>query len=769
MLSNQSIIHKFEQSMIDSGLKESTVEKHLINVSFFVTHYLENAMDCDAVEGIKFVSTFFDDWFVRKTTWATQNGIKENITSLKKFYSFLSKESLVEKADYLALQSEIKANKDCWIKLGMGSEHSNFNRMIQNLMKSNKKQFDNKNTFEDVMNELIELAPWHKFSMRNFLEIEYNFEKYYITSLEKDDRIEVFIFSGSNGINMIYKIIYDDLEDAFEFGAELDAMIFSLKKDGHRYYMDMNTLRRGHDLFDENTSQKLIESIITEYTRCLTKFDFDFNKIKFTEYYSIHGSTITVKDISNIGKRTIDTQIYTAKEIAEVMAACQNEEQWYVDEMFTSLKEDGLFEYKVVISSLSVTLSEITTDVESYDSDVKKELLRLIKKHDKPSVVVTKFSYATPSISQHFKELGINTFIDDSVELENEITYCDLQINGQYETSLTKCLMKYSDDQLKYVGKMIAVNDLDKKVMIRKIKELLSMDQFLLLLGTLPESSYDYFVEHMLDSYVEEEEQLIVTKSLQEKALLFEFFNENKYTYVIPDEVKVSYNLLDKNALDVFRHNYMMISDYLYACAHLYGIVPIDKVIDWLLEDIDIDVDELMGLIGLFNAQYSYAFVEGDLLMTEYYLEEPELMQLILNDKPYYRPSVEELLRYKDQSYIEDTVELKLLKGFFKKHYTLKENQLDDIILTICIEAEEGNLESLFHGLKLLKIEIDETILDEFMVRYRDFSNNFRMKINHGYTSNELRSQMRTKNKIGRNEPCPCGSGKKYKKCCGKN
>ena len=23
-------------------------------------------------------------------------------------------------------------------------------------------------------------------------------------------------------------------------------------------------------------------------------------------------------------------------------------------------------------------------------------------------------------------------------------------------------------------------------------------------------------------------------------------------------------------------------------------------------------------------------------------------------------------------------------------------------------------------------------------------------------------------NKIGRNDPCPCGSGKKYKQCCGK-
>ena len=26
--------------------------------------------------------------------------------------------------------------------------------------------------------------------------------------------------------------------------------------------------------------------------------------------------------------------------------------------------------------------------------------------------------------------------------------------------------------------------------------------------------------------------------------------------------------------------------------------------------------------------------------------------------------------------------------------------------------------------------------------------------------------EVRTESKIGRNEPCPCDSGKKYKKCC---
>ncbi len=32
---------------------------------------------------------------------------------------------------------------------------------------------------------------------------------------------------------------------------------------------------------------------------------------------------------------------------------------------------------------------------------------------------------------------------------------------------------------------------------------------------------------------------------------------------------------------------------------------------------------------------------------------------------------------------------------------------------------------------------------------------------------NPLKTKIADK-RVGRNEPCPCGSGKKYKKCCGK-
>jgi preprotein translocase subunit SecA len=44
----------------------------------------------------------------------------------------------------------------------------------------------------------------------------------------------------------------------------------------------------------------------------------------------------------------------------------------------------------------------------------------------------------------------------------------------------------------------------------------------------------------------------------------------------------------------------------------------------------------------------------------------------------------------------------------------------------------------------------------------------YNVSYSHG-GSEEKRQPIRKEKKIGRNDPCPCGSGKKYKKCCGRN
>lgn len=38
---------------------------------------------------------------------------------------------------------------------------------------------------------------------------------------------------------------------------------------------------------------------------------------------------------------------------------------------------------------------------------------------------------------------------------------------------------------------------------------------------------------------------------------------------------------------------------------------------------------------------------------------------------------------------------------------------------------------------------------------------------NHGYHHHALKPLTREAPKVGRNDPCPCGSGIKFKKCCG--
>ena len=37
----------------------------------------------------------------------------------------------------------------------------------------------------------------------------------------------------------------------------------------------------------------------------------------------------------------------------------------------------------------------------------------------------------------------------------------------------------------------------------------------------------------------------------------------------------------------------------------------------------------------------------------------------------------------------------------------------------------------------------------------------------YGEQGNRTQQVVKKRSEIGRNEPCPCGSGKKYKKCCG--
>lgn len=71
------------------------------------------------------------------------------------------------------------------------------------------------------------------------------------------------------------------------------------------------------------------------------------------------------------------------------------------------------------------------------------------------------------------------------------------------------------------------------------------------------------------------------------------------------------------------------------------------------------------------------------------------------------------------------------------------------------------NLEKLYYNMLDAKAEYLYTLPQWEAI----FSSEKRKEIKKAYNETAI---VRNENKIGRNDPCTCGSGKKYKKCCGK-
>lgn len=74
--------------------------------------------------------------------------------------------------------------------------------------------------------------------------------------------------------------------------------------------------------------------------------------------------------------------------------------------------------------------------------------------------------------------------------------------------------------------------------------------------------------------------------------------------------------------------------------------------------------------------------------------------------------------------------------------------------------STRGNLPQKTESLPAVKESLPEVKNDDVVTSIRSVSNKMSQTLNQ--------SKAHQKDHIGRNDPCPCGSGKKYKKCCGK-
>lgn len=124
--------------------------------------------------------------------------------------------------------------------------------------------------------------------------------------------------------------------------------------------------------------------------------------------------------------------------------------------------------------------------------------------------------------------------------------------------------------------------------------------------------------------------------------------------------------------------------------------------------------------------------------------------------------AIEKLMEYKDTEHICSE---EFLYRTAEACITFGRTQKLDILLR---ELKKSS----YQGKKMVT-ELEEmfqercAVMDDMEYEYEDFEDS-EMDFWNWNAPEVQKPFVRESPKVGRNEPCPCGSGKKYKKCCGK-
>ena len=276
---------------------------------------------------------------------------------------------------------------------------------------------------------------------------------------------------------------------------------------------------------------------------------------------------------------------------------------------------------------------------------------------------------------------------------------------------------------------------------------------------------------------------------LKDIGMLYSFYDQDELYFVIPEEVQDAYHRIDQRSFRKERERYQLVSRYIEAATNLYGVCPVDQLIDIVNsqnEESLSDAELLQISYNLSSRQQSWYRYRDDLL-SDYFGpgnddERVDLMKAVEN-KPYYVPDKEKFLAFADMDYFEKTPQLMQLQTYIAKHLckdaTMIEYLVDDIQLVCSMEAP---IDEIMYEFELRNIQMNKRQLQEMIPLIINVKNHTRLWANRGYTPIELREKSGSSSssipviimdqqaisvKVARNDPCPCGSGKKYKKCCG--
>lgn len=218
----------------------------------------------------------------------------------------------------------------------------------------------------------------------------------------------------------------------------------------------------------------------------------------------------------------------------------------------------------------------------------------------------------------------------------------------------------------------------------------------------------------------------------------------------------------------------------------------VDRVSDLMKQEIDFF--DFLHVFSSASDYYKQTAYSAYGLVDKRVIDQKEIFNEI-EKRPsidYYPFTKQQLVKAGKPGYVEKTREMNSLMHFLQHYYELTAEETEDLAdqLNIMI-FNDGSLNQAVKYFEQ-RFEFPDLEFVEGLAYYlTELFNHSRRWILKGHTPREISQGSKSKmvpsavlanpgpssnvidfnsrKAIGRNDPCPCGSGKKYKKCCGKS
>lgn len=257
-----------------------------------------------------------------------------------------------------------------------------------------------------------------------------------------------------------------------------------------------------------------------------------------------------------------------------------------------------------------------------------------------------------------------------------------------------------------------------------------------------------------------------------QQGLLYPAIKESKSLFLMPTVVQDLLHQKDTaEYINLLQNNTEIIDTY-RGLNKVYGILDTNDACRLVKEHHDIDGQLLENLIkesGYYYNEYRFEnsmFINNEIDNYEEFLKDLDKQK----DLEYAKISKEEIISMCDKNWV---AEIRAGKSFYKEFTSMFKVDRDMTIAMmedLVLDVQEYEVkEAVEKMIELIKIE-DERAKIAASNMMTKFLNKIRLWRYKGNSTNDIKAKelsSNVKKVVGRNDPCPCGSGKKYKKCCG--